>query len=83
MQRELLDIVTETTSIDRDLLTPETRIADLGLDSLDIILILFEVEEKYDLAIPWSPGDPETKLETVGDVLTALEKVVAEKEERS
>lgn len=77
-QTEILDIVSATTAVQRASLLPETRIADLKLDSIDIIEIIFAIEEKYRIDIPWSPNDSETRLETVGDVIAAVEKAIAD-----
>ena len=77
-QTEILDLVSATTAVQRASLLPETRIADLKLDSIDVIEIIFAIEEKYRIDIPWSPNDPETRLETVGDVIAAVEKAIAD-----
>ena len=44
---------------------------DLGADSLDILQLLMRIEDQYGIVIP----DQElAKFETVGDVVTYLEK---------
>lgn len=47
----------------------ETSFEDLGMDSLDKITLLFELEQAFDISIP------ETEVqgvETVGDIVTRL-----------
>jgi acyl carrier protein len=45
--------------------------ADLGLDSLAMIELLFKIEEAFDLEIP---NDDLSKITTVGDVVTYVEE---------
>ena len=43
--------------------------------------MIFDLEEKFDIQIPYNANtnNPRTEFETVGDVVTAVEKLVAEK----
>ncbi len=53
---------------------PETSLADLALDSLDLITVMFELEDQFGISIP----DEEFRaLGTVGDVTEAVRKLVA------
>ena len=61
-------------------LTPETRLADLGIDSLGMAEILFAIEEAFDVAMPFTPppadgGGP--GLGSVGSVCQAVAALVA------
>jgi len=49
---------------------------DLGLDSLDMIELLFKIEEVFDLEIP---NEDLVKIATVGDVIGYVERRLAEK----
>jgi len=57
------------------------RLEDLGLESLDAIEMIFDLEEKFDIQIPYNANtdNPRTEFETVGDVVKAVEKLVAQK----
>lgn len=46
------EISGKPVSDDGDILESRQLIADLGLDSLDLINLLFSIEEKYGLKIP-------------------------------
>jgi len=48
---ELLDLVAEEALIDRAKLKPEATIAELGIDSVDTVTVLFALEEKYGVRI--------------------------------
>src|SRR5437870_12593177 len=50
--------------------------ADLGLDSLAIIELLYRIEEAFDLSIP---DEDLEKLQTVGDVIVYIEHTLGPK----
>jgi acyl carrier protein len=54
-----------------------TRLEDLGIDSLGAISILYELEDKLDIEVP---NEVFESLNTVGDILTRLEQILAQKE---
>jgi acyl carrier protein len=53
----------------------------LGLESLDAVEMIFDLEEKFDIQIPYNANtnNPRTEFETVGDVVKAVQKLVDEK----
>lgn len=65
-------IIAEQLGIDASEIRPESRlIEDLHADSLDIVELVMDVEEKFDIEIP---DDSLAKMKTVGDFLSFLEK---------
>ncbi len=44
---ELLDLVAEEALIDRAKLVRQATLEDVGLDSVDVVSIVFAIEEKY------------------------------------
>jgi acyl carrier protein len=49
---DLLDLIVAESLIDRGKLVRDATLADLGLDSVDLISIVFAVEEKYAVEVP-------------------------------
>jgi acyl carrier protein len=49
---DVRSIIANSLKLPVEKLTPETRLEDLGAESLDVIEIVFALEEKYDIAIP-------------------------------
>ncbi len=69
---KLKAMVKEQLDIDVDKVTESTDIKnDLGLDSLDIVEILMNVEEEWGIVID---DDETTSLKTVGDVIALIEQ---------
>ena len=74
-------IIAEQTVNDIDDVKLESSLDELGLDSLKIVDIIFELEEEFDISIPFNFNDPagsEFRMSSIGDVVQSVEKLVAE-----
>jgi acyl carrier protein len=71
---ELIDVICSEGMVDRDRVTLDAMIEDLDLKSVDIIIILTAIEEKYDVYIPMDGSLQEAK--TVRDLINALARRV-------
>lgn len=50
---KVADIISETSEIDRDTITPESHtIDDLGIDSLDFLDIVFAIDKEFGIKVP-------------------------------
>jgi acyl carrier protein len=52
------------------------RLEDLGIESLDAVEMIFELEEKFDITIPYNANDKRMEFETVGDVVKAVDGLI-------
>ena len=71
MKKELTTLLSEVSGVDPEDITEDKTMADLDLDSLDLLEFTIEVEDKYGLAelkIPLTA--------TLGDLLAQLEQLV-------
>lgn len=55
-------------------LTATTTLENLGIDSLDIIEFMFDIENEFNIRIP----DREFKVTTIQDMVDALDRFVSE-----
>ena len=69
----LADVLAEKYGFERSEITMESGLRELGLDSLDVIDILVELEEQIGKEI-------EQKVETVGELVQYIEKKCQEDE---
>ena len=63
-------IIAEQTMQDIDDVKLESSPEELGLDSLKIVDIIFELEEEFDISIPFNFNDPagsEFRMNNIGD----------------
>ena len=52
IQEKLIDMLSKHTSVDRSNVTPDKDLKlDLGLDSLDVAEIVYEIEETFGISI--------------------------------
>jgi acyl carrier protein len=55
-------------------ITPETNLQDLGIDSLDVFTLLFELENAFKISIP---DDDVRSIRTVNDIVDGIKKLLA------
>lgn len=76
---EILDVVAQKAMIDRSKLTPEAKLADLNVSSLDMVEVIFALEDKFGITLPFNANTNANEFETVGDVIALVEKQMADK----
>jgi acyl carrier protein len=58
-------------------ITDESDLASLGLESLDLLEIVYEIETQFNIHIPYNANASERlPLTTVGEVVRAVEAVI-------
>ena len=57
-------------------LAATTKLENLGLDSLDIIEFMFDIENEFNIRIP----DREFKVTTIQDMVDALDRFISEQD---
>jgi len=67
-------IVLEKIDAREDKLTPDASLDSIGLDSLDKVELMFSLEEEFKIKIP----DREVTIVTIQDVVSVIDKLVAE-----
>ncbi len=68
----ILDIVARETKIERDRLHLDARTDDLGIGSLDLTLVVFEIESHFGIELPFAPEPPPDKSMTVGMLVNGV-----------
>lgn len=65
------DIIVEILGINKDIVTADTNIKDLTVDSLEMYDILNAIEEEFDISVPEDAID---EIKTVNDIVNYIEK---------
>lgn len=76
----ILDIVARETKVERARLQLDARTDDLGIGSLDLTLVVFEIESHFGVELPLAPEPPADSSMTVG---TLVEHVLQTLDARS
>ena len=69
---KVVGIVANQLDVEKEKIKPETSfINDLGADSLDIVELVMEFEEAFDMSIPDEDAE---KIRTVGDAINYIKE---------
>ena len=72
-EEELIDIIAEEALMDRAKLVPSAKLEDIGLDSVDLVSVVFAIEEKYGIEIA---EDAFSRTDTLEVVLQKIEALI-------
>jgi acyl carrier protein len=70
---ELIDIMAEEALMDRAKLQPSATLEDIGLDSVDLVSVVFAIEEKYGIEIA---EDAFARTDTLSVVLAKIDALI-------
>lgn len=71
------EIIAEHAQIDASSMSVDTPLVELGIDSLDIIEIVFAIEERFGIDLPLNANGPDsTSLTTVADLAELVQAKV-------
>ena len=71
---KVISTLASVKRIPADKITLDTNLQELGIDSLDVFTLLFELENAFKISIP---DDDVRSLRTVNDVVTGIKKLLA------
>jgi acyl carrier protein len=75
---DIVKMITDRTSHTGGVLHLSESLDNLGLDSMEVVALIFDIEEKFDIQIPLNANmDIESK--TVADLIQAVVQLVAAK----
>jgi acyl carrier protein len=77
VEERVVEIVCENLGVNKEQVTRNTKfIEDIGADSLDIVELVMELEEEFEITIP---DDQAEKIKTVGEAVDYIEKEMGKK----
>ena len=72
IESKVKEIIAEKLGVDEENVKPEASFTnDLGVDSLDTVELIMEVEKAFNIT---SPDDKAEKIATVGDAIAYIEE---------
>jgi acyl carrier protein len=81
IREKIFDIIAKEARLDRGTLTLDTKLEDLKIESLDMVQILFGIEDAFDVYVP--QDDQSFKLSTLRDVVDGVKRLVAAKQQQT
>ncbi len=76
VEERVIKIVVDNLGVNADQVNRSTAFDQLGADSLDIVELVMELEEEFEISIP---EDQAEKIKTVGEAVEHIEKELAKK----
>src|SRR5262249_58171234 len=77
VEERVIEIVCENLAVSKDQVNRNTAfIEDIGADSLDIVELIMELEEQFEITIP---DDQAEKIKTVGEAIDYIQKEIEKK----
>ena len=77
IRTRVIEIVCEHLAVEKSKVEDKTSfIEDIGADSLDIVELVMELEEEFDIQIP---DDQAEKIKTVGEAIDYIERETKKK----
>ena len=77
VEAKVKSIIAEQLGVGEDEIKPESAfIEDLGADSLDIVELIMELEEEFEINIPDEQAE---KIKTVGEAIDYIEAEIKKK----
>jgi acyl carrier protein len=73
LEQKVLAIIQEQKTLSHNDIRPETPLAELGIDSLDALNILFALEESFGISIP---DDKARGIRTVDDMVSTIQELL-------
>jgi acyl carrier protein len=77
IKERVLEIVAREVRLERANLSLDSKLEELNIGSLDLVQIVFGIEEAFDIYVPLY--DQSFKIETLSDVVEGIKRLVAEK----
>jgi len=77
VEERVIEIVCENLAVSKDQVNRNTSfIEDIGADSLDIVELIMELEEEFEITIPDEQAE---KIKTVGEAVDYIQKELDKK----
>jgi acyl carrier protein len=69
-------IIAKRVPPDKRNLSMADRLEDLGIDSFSAVEMIYDLEEKFDVELPYNSNDSMPDLQTVGDLVEVIKKLI-------
>ncbi len=82
IEKKIISILAQQALVNETDISLESTPADLSLDSLSIVEIIFSIEEMFDITIPFNANEPTKStfvIDNVSTIVDGVKELIAEK----
>lgn len=76
VQEKIIEIIAEQALLEPGDISPDTKLEDIGLDSVATVETVFSIEEAFDIQVPFNANNPEEStfdISSVASIVAAVE----------
>ncbi|MBX9925810.1 MAG: acyl carrier protein [Hyphomicrobiaceae bacterium] len=77
---KIIEILKKHMKEPRDDISAGTALADLKIESIDLAMIVFDIEDSFQVEIPYNANEEVSDFKTVGTVVDRVKSLIAEKQ---
>jgi acyl carrier protein/nodulation protein F len=77
---KIIDILKKHMKEPTDTISADTALADLKIESIDLAMIVFDIEDSFQVEIPYNANEEVSDFKTVGTVVERVKSLIAEKQ---
>jgi acyl carrier protein len=74
---KIIEILKKHMKEPRDDITLSTALTDLKIESLDLAMIVFDIEDSFGIEIPYNANEEAADFKTVGSVVERVKSLMA------
>jgi acyl carrier protein len=75
---DIVEMIAHRGKRSRDSLQLSEPLEELGLDSMEVVSLIFDIEEKFDIEIPLN-ANTDIEAKTLADLILAVDRLIAAK----
>ncbi|MEL6298752.1 MAG: acyl carrier protein [Pseudomonadota bacterium] len=75
---KVIDILKKHMKEPRDDISNETALTDLQIESLDLAMIVFDIEDTFGIEIPYNANEEASDFKTVGSVVDRVKDLMGD-----
>ncbi len=76
--KKIVEILKKNMKEPSDNIGPETPLAELDIESLDLAVIVFDIEDTFGIEIPYNANEEVEDFATVGSVVDKVKLIISE-----
>ncbi|MEJ0063279.1 MAG: acyl carrier protein [Alphaproteobacteria bacterium] len=76
LTNDILDVIATKAMVERDKLALDAKLTDLSISSLDVVEIVFALEDKYGIELPFNANAQNQEFEKLGQVVALVERQI-------
>ncbi len=79
IDKNTIEVIAKYSDLTVEEITRETQLDEIGVNSLELVDVVMDMEEMYDIEIDLNAAEATDALKSVGDILDEINKLVRAK----